>query len=256
MQDDNHEHHDKETKARILKNIDEHGFHICYFPSDGYLPSFYYTIGFFQKYQKPEIVIFALPQNTITNICHKVAEIYESGQSLETLTNHQDFIQDFPVRFLQADKVYYPYYFGYGMWFYQSDSFPVLELVWTDKQGFFPWQDEFDPDWKYVQPLMDRNIDFLFNEPRNLATYTEQAILNGEPILEVYHDFDGDWQFVTSREFSEEDMPKLVSLDCMVKLDPTLNQIHYLNYGEMARREHINSDWHFEPMKQNDIDSE
>ena len=89
---------------------------------------------------------------------------------------------------------------------------------------------------------MDRNTDFKFYEERNLGVYTTQATLDGKPILSVYHNKDGDWQF-HSEEYPEIENSKIVCLADLVKNDKSLNDIHYLNFGQYAIRKDVNSEW-------------
>jgi hypothetical protein len=132
---------------------------------------------------------------------------------------------------------------GYGGWFYnQTFNFPTYQLVWTDKEGKYPWEKEFNENWKFKQPLLDRNTNFKFYEERNLGVYTTQKTLEGNPILRVYHNKDGSWQF-HSEEFPIIENSKIICLEKLVKKDPSLNEIHYLNYGQYAIRKSVNSKW-------------
>lgn len=73
--------------------------------------------------------------------------------------------------------------------------------MWPDKEHNFPWDENFNTDWKFKQPLLDRNTDFKFYERRNLGVYSTSQAQEGNPILYVYHNDDGDWNFIqaTSR---------------------------------------------------------
>jgi hypothetical protein len=103
---------------------------------------------------------------------------------------------------------------------------------------------DFNLDWKFKQPLLNRNADFKFYEEENLGVYTTKQAFNGDPILFVYHNEDGDWQFHTSREPDLADSI-LVSLKEVVKLDPTINNLFHLQYGWAAWRGNANEEWHY-----------
>jgi len=53
---------------------------------------------------------------------------------------------------------------------------------------------------------------------------------------------DGDWQFHTEHEPKIEDS-KVVCLEEIIKLDSTLNDVYYLNYGQTAYRSGIGREW-------------
>jgi hypothetical protein len=137
---------------------------------------------------------------------------------------HSGFLEGYTIRFVEVEKDYYQNYVGYGGWFYNmSFDFPLLQLVWPDKQHKFPWEE---------------------GEDRNLGVYTTKQAFQGDPILYVYHNEDGDWQFHTSESPSLLDA-MLVCLEQITKLDPTINELFHLELGGRAWREDETDEWHY-----------
>jgi hypothetical protein len=238
-----HINHNKEAEKRIIEDVQKYGFHKALIEDDGYLPGFVYSIGFFKTYQHPEIIIFGLKTDVMNNLIHHVGEEIKKGKRFLTGIDYEGFLSNYPIRFIEVDKEHYSDYLGYCGWFYnQTFDFPTYQLVWTDKEGKYPWEEGFFEDWKFKQPILDRNTDFKFYEERNLGVYTTQATLDGKPILSVYHNKDGDWQF-HSEEFPEIENSKIVCIENLVKDDKSLNEIHYLNFGQYAIRKDVNSEW-------------
>ena len=94
----------------------------------------------------------------------------------------------------------------------------------------------------HTQPLLDRNAEFKFREAKNLATFTTRQWLElRKLILRVYHDHDGDWQFLTGDQMPED--IKIVALEQLVLRDKTLNEVFDLDYGEAADRDSIGGRW-------------
>jgi hypothetical protein len=83
----------------------------------------------------------------------------------------------------------------------------------------------------------------ILNFMRN-ATPTSQAF-EGEPILYVYHDMDGEWQFLTELAANMANL-MVVALSEITKPDPTINEIYHLPYGWRAWRVDSHSDWQTE----------
>jgi len=83
-----------------------------------------------------------------------------------------------------------------------------------------------------------------FDQPRNCATFTMRQVLDGdEPILLVTHDADDHgWQFIGTTDASVAD-GKLVSLEEIVHLDPTVLEVADLPPGWEAVREHVGGAW-------------
>jgi len=235
--------HNTEAEKRIIHDVEKYGFHKALLEDDGYLPGFVYSIGLYKTYQHPEIMIFGLKTDVMNHLLHSLAEEIKKGVKFKTGIDYNGIISDYPIRFIEVAKEHYPDYLGYCGWFYnRTFDFPTYQLVWTDKEGNYPWDENFFEDWKFKQPLLDRNTDFKFYEERNLGVFTTQKTFEGNPILWVYHNKDGEWQF-HSEEYPDLDKAKIVCLENLVKLDPTLNEIHYLNFGQYATRKDKNSAW-------------
>jgi hypothetical protein len=49
-------------------------------------------------------------------------------------------------------KQHSPTYLGWGHWFYGTDEFPCVQLVWPDKADVFPWESGFDVRFAGDQP--------------------------------------------------------------------------------------------------------
>lgn len=63
-----------------------------------------------------------------------------------------------------------------------------------------------------------------------------------EPIREVYHDPDGDWQFLCGTTLDEKDL-KLVCLGCMVEKDPTIGELSGMPPNWCATRLDPRGEW-------------
>lgn len=249
---DDHSQHDKLAKQKISEDVEKYGCHLALFEPDNYLPGFAYTIGLFKKFGHPELICFGLNTDVLASVLNHACDLIKSGQTLTSDTLYSDFLEAYNIQFLLVDKGYYSNYVGYAGWFYnQTFDFPLLQLVWPDKQHFFPWDKNFNPNWKFKQPLLDRNTDFKFYEERNLGVYTTKQAFDSEPILYVYHNEDGDWQFHTSPEPNLDDAI-LVCLEEITKLDPSVNDLFHLQYGWTAYRDTIGDDWKFEEYTDNE----
>ena len=79
-----------------------------------------------------------------------------------------------------------------------------------------------------------------FDQPRNCATFTMRQVLDGsEPILLVSHDADDHgWQFIGSSDASMKDA-KLVCLEEIVRVDPTVLEVADLPPGWEAIRDAV-----------------
>jgi hypothetical protein len=83
-----------------------------------------------------------------------------------------------------------------------------------------------------------------FDQPRNCGTLTMRQILDGsEPILLVSHDADDHgWQFIGISDASVAD-GRIVCLEEIVRLDPTVLEVANLPPGWQAVRGEIGGQW-------------
>ncbi|WP_290246144.1 hypothetical protein [Mucilaginibacter myungsuensis] len=68
--------------------------------------------------------------------------------------------------------------------------------------------------------------------------------------MTVAHSADGTWQFLAANPST--DNATVVTLEHIIQRDNTLNQVFDLEYGEMARREHIGGPWTREKFEEED----
>ncbi|MDD4968932.1 MAG: DUF4262 domain-containing protein [Paludibacter sp.] len=234
------EHTDKNDD--FLADIEKYGLTVVLIQATDYLPSFGYTIGLWKNYKHPEIIGFGLNTETLHIVLNDIAELVKSGQTIETYKNYPNIFESGKAVFISVDQKNLTDYFGTAINLYNTENFPAIQLVWTDRNDRFPWETDFEEEFKYNQPLLDRNADFKFIEDKNLGIFTTRQWLELEkPILRVIHDIDGDWQFLSGDQLPED--IRYVSLEEIIKRDSTLNEVFNLEYGESANRKFINGQW-------------
>lgn len=234
--------HNCRDDQKTNSDIEKYGLTVIMIEATEYLPSFAYSIGLWKKFEHPELISFGLTTKTLHAIINLAADIVRDGQTIETEKTYTDFFETGKSEFVTVDKRNIRDYFGYAIDFYNTIDFPALQLVWTDRNNKFPWDEGFEEEFIYKQPLLDRNADFKFREPKNVAAFTTRQWLElRKPILRVVHEDDGDWQFLTGDQMPED--IRIVALEQLVLRDKTLNEIFDLDYGEAADRDSIGGQW-------------
>ena len=85
--------------------------------------------------------------------------------------------------------------------------------------------------------------DWPFHNPVNTAAFTTVGVLDGSlPILEIYHDHDGDWQFLCGTTTATED-GRLICMGCVYERFPEMGAFADLPPGWMAFRESERDPW-------------
>jgi hypothetical protein len=228
--------------ATFSSHIRQFGWTVVLIEATAYLPAFGYTIGLQETFGHPEIIAFGLSTETLHRILNTAGELVREGQIIAAGPPYSDFFTGGKAVFLPVDSRNTADYFGYAMEFYGTREIPALQLVWTDRNHRFPWEDGFEEEFVFRQPLLDRNMEFKFREARNTAVFTtRQWIDENKSILRVVHDEDGDWQFLTGDQLPED--ARIVSLEQMLLKDPTLNDLFNLDYGYAAERVNKGARW-------------
>ncbi|MES2648916.1 MAG: DUF4262 domain-containing protein [Bacteroidota bacterium] len=234
--------HDCRDDDRTKSNIKKYGLTVIILEATDYLPAFAYSIGLWKTFKHPELICFGLTTKTLHTFINDAAELVKNGQIITPNKSYHNFFKNSDTKFINVDASYLSNYFGAAINYYNSDQFSALQFVWTDRNNHFPWDNDFEEEFKYRQPLLDRNVDFKFREPKNLGIFTtSQWIELDKPILRVVHDEDGDWQFLTGDQMQDD--IKLVALEQMTLKDKSLNEIFDLDYGEEAEREFVGAEW-------------
>lgn len=234
--------HNCRNDQKTISDIEKYGLSVIIIEGTDYLPSFACSIGLWKKYKHPEIILFGFSTKTLHAIINDVGEFVKSGKKIETDKVYDDFFENGRAKFIKVDSRNLQDYFGYAIDFYNSSEFPALQLIWTDRNDKFPWEEDFEEEFVFKQPLLDRNAYFKFREAKNLAAFTtRQWLEQRRPILRVVHDNDGDWQFLTGDQMPED--IRIVALEQLILSDKTLNEVFNLEYGEAAERQFVGGKW-------------
>lgn len=232
----------EEALIQTKQNIEKFGLEVMMIGSTDYLPSFAYSIGLKKTYNHPEIICFGLSYNLSHEIINDIAEIIKNGEVIKSGKIYTNIFEDSRATFLDVDQRNISDYFGAALNYYQNEEFTALQLIWTDRNDKFPWEESFEEEFLFKQPLLDRNATFKFYEPKNLTTFTTRQWLEEfKPIVSVVHDNDGDWQFLTGDQMPDD--IRIVALEEIIKRDETLNEIFDLEYGEEAERDFVGGQW-------------
>ena len=247
MKEDNHNCIDLN---QTRNHIEKYGLSVIKIESTEYLPSFAYSVGLKETLNHPEIICFGLNTQILHELINDVVEIIKEEGAINPDKEYKNVFEDSRAKFLPIDERNIEDYFGVAIKYYNSTEFKGVQLIWTDRNNKFPWEEGFEEEFKYMEPLLDRNAEFKFREEKNLGIFTtRQWLEDKDPILRVVHEEDGDWQFLT--ESIDFDNGKVVALEQMLLRDKTLNEVFDLEYGEEAEREFNGGEW-----KRNKFESE
>jgi hypothetical protein len=243
-----------DTDRWVLETVERDGWAVLAIKEEDYHPGYAFSVGLFRNFGHPELLIMGIPPESATRLINLMGEAIRSGQQFEASRRYDGFAQDFPLTFLAVDGRHHEPYLGYANWFNRGTDYPVLQCIWPDKQGQFPWEAGYEPAFFLAQRLLGPCPSFpdgwLFPDPPDAVTVTARQIIHAnDPIRLVVREAAGSevgWQFLTGGVCKAEDM-MLVALGEVVKIDPAVGELNDLPPGWQARREEVGEPWHREP---------
>lgn len=144
------------SEQKICADVAQHGCHIVTIPEDLEGPTYSFSIGLYLNFQHPEIVIFGLNQEVAATTINDIFVKVENGRQFQVGESSDEFFNKAKLAFVEFPPSAYHEFLGCARWFYRSldYKFPVLQGVWTDKLGKFPWENGHDQKAAKLQPIL------------------------------------------------------------------------------------------------------
>ncbi len=233
-----------DDERRVIEDVQQYGWHIVGVDADQEGPGFAYSIGLYHRLKQPEIIVFGLSNfKTMAQVINSIGEEMKKGTKFEDWKENDQILEGYSCMFRDVDHEFYPEYLGYAGWFYRPDDFPVLQCVWPDRQGRYPWHPEFPATLHARQPVLARQQAWRFHEGKNRAVFTTRRVLDGtHPILLVSHDEEGEWQFLCGTTNRSED-GRIVCLANVVEHHPAIVELADMPVGWQAMRDGPDQPW-------------
>lgn len=144
---------------KIAWMIETHGFALEAVPARSDLtpplPGYTYTVGLPQATGFPEIVVMGLTPAASRGLLDLVVGLVRSGVELPlgvALVGVLD--NDLRCVLAPVDVAEWSPLFATGCAWHGSDRFPMVQLLWPDRQGFLPHESGFDQRLVYAQPVV------------------------------------------------------------------------------------------------------
>jgi hypothetical protein len=140
----------------ILRNVRKYGCHIVDILCSEDGPQYAFSVGLYLSYGQPELVIFGLEGREAAGVINEVCERMAAGRKFAAGDVCDDLLIDTRVCFVEVPAQAYRPYFGTALWFYGTARlpFPILQIVWSDRTGRFPWEGGYDGSLKKYQPVL------------------------------------------------------------------------------------------------------
>jgi hypothetical protein len=140
--------------AQVLADVAEYGWHVVKVFEKEETPGWAFSIGLYRNFNHPEVVVFGLDGDLMHSVINSVGDNVRAGKVFEVDADYPDLIEAYSCTFKPVSPVWYYDFLGYANWFYKNQSYPVLQCIWPDRNSRYPWEPEFNPNWRWAQPLL------------------------------------------------------------------------------------------------------
>ncbi|MFK7739910.1 MAG: DUF4262 domain-containing protein [Planctomycetota bacterium] len=144
-----------EYHKHLLETVAEHGVHITYVaPASGRGAGMAFTVGLWEKYEQPEVVVFGLEPDGAHDLLNAIADECAEDRRFADGEKHDDLLVGYSVRFVAVPPEQVVEHCHGMTWAYEDKPVPCVQLVWPDKNRRWPWQEGVREGFRKVQPVL------------------------------------------------------------------------------------------------------
>jgi hypothetical protein len=143
-----------EPERIVLNNIADYGWHCVNIIEDDGCPPWSFTIGLYESYGFPELIVIGRSRATAHAMLNTLADDIEMNDPPDLTDPDGHLLLGMKCHFLEVHTRYYSDYVGFAKWFYRKRSFPLYQIVWQNDQGRFPWDPAAGRSFKEWQPVL------------------------------------------------------------------------------------------------------
>lgn len=144
-----------EIEARVRSDVERFGWHLVMVPPEDATPGWVHTIGLNERFGHPEIIAFGVDLTRLGPLVNHLGARVSAGERFEEGAEVEGILVDQPLAFRPVARKWVAPFLGNAAWHYRSEEFAVVQCLWPDPSGHFPWDPECDPAWRGDQPLLE-----------------------------------------------------------------------------------------------------
>lgn len=145
--------------AWIVAQVSAIGWAVPGVAIDGAAPPWAYSVGLWASYGTPDLAAFGRPLRQLGAIVNSLATRIADGASVSVGDEFDDACPSrLAVRDIHVSWRMIPM-FGASDQFHGYVRPPMLQVVWADRGGAFPWEPRFEPGFAGAQPMLWLPVD-------------------------------------------------------------------------------------------------
>lgn len=139
-------------EEEFVGKVREYGFFRTSVLGDDRGPGFSFTTGFWVSTGQPELIMFSVKHEIAHDVFWDLFRDAKSNKPIPLGKKTDQLFANLPAYAFPVAKRFYADHLGWSRWFYRGDEFPCIQIVWPDREGVFPWEPGFDPEFAGDQP--------------------------------------------------------------------------------------------------------
>ena len=145
-----------DSDHKLIRDVIEHKCHLVAIPPDEHGPGYVFSIGLYLHFSHPEFVLVGLDHKVAGTAIDDISALVQEGRRFRHREVVDEIFKNVSVMLVDVHPKFYREFLGTALWFYRSvgPEFPVLQIVWPDKQRRFPWDSDFDEKAREIQPVL------------------------------------------------------------------------------------------------------
>jgi hypothetical protein len=128
--------------TRASADVQKHGWHVVKVMADESGPAFAYSIGLYETFKHPEVLLFGFELDLMHLIINNVGFEFRNGKRYGPDQQDDDILDDYDVEFKTVLPRFFDELVGTALDYYGGPVFRVLQCVLPDKAHRFPWDPE------------------------------------------------------------------------------------------------------------------
>lgn len=141
------------TDDELRADIDQHQWVVLKVaPEKG--AEYGYSVGLTRSFGHPELVVVGLDDETMQDLINEVGEAIAGGATFRDGDTSGEFLEGYDVTFKALPAALRASHFAWADRFYGGDDLAMLQVVYPDRKGRWPWDPASAADFRKGQPLL------------------------------------------------------------------------------------------------------
>jgi hypothetical protein len=238
----------------VAWHVRSHGWSVIALPEEHELPGWAYSVGLRHSVGAPEVCMFGLRVGDMHTWLNAVGERVRDGLELRPGTLVHDVLDGHPLLVRPVHPSWHADLFAFAVDFYRQPPLPMVQLIWPDRHGLFPWEpgagarcqrdqpslwlpkDDHPPSlWTRLTDLADPPFPGVTGD--SLVLGSRSVIDGSAPVAGIVHTAEGSWEFLDGEPVTSASDVGMVHLRHLVSGHPHVRDFADLPRGFVAWQE-------------------